>query len=125
MTQDFKRIDMYQCTWCGKLFHTDRLHRCKFRPSYKNCFSCTHCKGVRMEMTKDGHYTDKKIICEEGIPVSILTIAQKQWDLACPKWQIMPDYAGRKTYAERIITEKRTRAERFDDFYEDDDSLPF
>ena len=121
MTQDFKKIDMYQCTWCGKIFRTDRLHRCKFRPSYKNCFSCTHCKGVIVDRAEEG-YTDKTINCEEGLHTSILTIAQKQWELSCPKWQIMEDYKGRQTYAMRVSELKR-RAFVTEDGGEDD--LPF
>lgn len=43
---EYEKVTMYQCIWCGKLFKTDRLHKCKFSPKMCNCFSCRHCRGV-------------------------------------------------------------------------------
>lgn len=28
----FEEIKMYRCKYCGKEFHTDSRHRCKFNP---------------------------------------------------------------------------------------------
>ena len=33
---EFETVIMYRCIWCGKLFKTNRLHRCKFALKMRN-----------------------------------------------------------------------------------------
>ena len=126
--EDFKRIDMYQCTWCGKIFRTNDRHRCKFRPSFENCFSCANCTGVDAAARRIGDYPDKAMKCavREDMPIRI--IAGKNWELHCPLWKLAEDYKGKETYVEKnVVPNMRRRMIPADPdlVLDDDDSLPF
>ena len=101
--ENFRRIDMYQCTWCGKIFRTNDRHRCKFRPSYENCFSCEHCKGVTTTTVEGDTYPYKVMACavKDGVPIPEL--ARKGWELHCPMWKLAEDYKGKETYVKKNV----------------------
>lgn len=106
---EYEKVTMYQCTWCGKLFKTNRLHKCKFPPKMRNCFSCRHCKGVN-EITVfpfDNETTDVELICGIGklleCAVPVREMAERHWKLACPKWQQLDDYKGKDSYMYHIV----------------------
>lgn len=65
---EYEKVTMYQCIWCGKLFKTDRLHKCKFSPKMRNCFSCRHCRGVDEITVRpfDNETRDVELICGIG-----------------------------------------------------------
>lgn len=106
---EYETVTMYRCVWCGKLFKTDRLHRCKFAPKMRNCFSCAHCNGVD-KTTLLPFYDDVKdvvLIC--GIAKllkcanPVREMAEKHWKMDCPKWQQLEDYQGKDSYMHRIV----------------------
>lgn len=65
---EYETETMYCCVWCGKLFKIDRLHKCKFTPKMRNCFSCAHCNGVdkTMLLPFDDEVKDVVLICGIG-----------------------------------------------------------
>lgn len=117
---DFKGLKMYQCNYCSKVFYTTSRHRCKFKPEFRNCFSCMNCSGVIEkvqefaadeeyfpfgEEEKDGEiktYTDKYTKCKCGDEQNIADLAKNKWKLNCPQWNEIPDYVGKNTYSKRI-----------------------
>lgn len=118
---DFKELKMYQCTYCGKVFYTTNRHRCKFKPEFRNCFSCMNCSGVIEkvreiavdeeyfpfgEEEKDSEiktYTYKYTECKCGDGQNIADLAKNKWKLNCPQWKEIPDYVGKNTYVRRAI----------------------
>ena len=129
--ENFKRIDMYKCVWCGKLFRTTNRHHCKFRPSYENCFSCEYCTGVAKrarDVQDEDDYPDKIMTCsvKEGVPIRV--IAEKDWQLHCPKWKLAADYQGKQSYIRRTMVLRWNEKEDipFSAPEDDDgDDLPF
>ena len=101
---EYKSVTMYQCVWCGKLFKTDRLHKCKFAPKMRNCFSCTHCKDVEETTQRLFNEEIKNVVLvcgKEGTSknkVPVREIAEKHWKLNCANWQQIKDYAGKDSY---------------------------
>ena len=121
MTDDFKELKMYQCAYCQRVFYTAKRHHCKFKPEYRNCFSCMNCSGVIekiqepvvdkeyfpvCEHAADGEvktYTYKYTKCECGDGQNIAKLAKNKWKLDCPHWREIPEYIGKKTYVRRAI----------------------
>ena len=121
MTNDFNEVSMYQCVYCGKIFRTDKKHQCKFKPEFRNCFSCQHCTGI-VEVTqdvvvRDEYYpfageqngpelhkiTTKYTTCAKGNGHSIAELSNKRWNLNCDMWDIMPNYTGKETYVRKLV----------------------
>lgn len=95
---DFKKVVLHQCKWCGKLFKTDRIHKCKFRPECKNCFSCAHSKGLDWD-----YCDDTKILItacgKECESYTLAELAQMNWMLSCPFHETHRNYQGSRTWA--------------------------
>ena len=106
---EYETVTMYRCVWCGKLFKTNRLHRCKFAPKMHNCFSCAHCNGVEKIMLHpfDEEVKDVVLICGSA-KVSkcenpVREMAEKHWKMDCPGWKQLQDYRGKDSYMHNIV----------------------
>ena len=129
---DFIKIEMYKCRWCGKIFRTSFRHRCKFRPSFENCFSCANCTGVRFETQEGDNYPNKVMVCTVKDGASISEIARKNWELHCPMWKLAEDYSGKDSYVRKTLLLRSYHTRPFPEIDEDnilddddDDSIPF
>lgn len=106
---EFETVIMYRCIWCGRLFKTDHIHKCKFSPKMRNCFSCAHCKGVDQAavLFSDNEGKDVVLVCGIGklseCAVPVRKIAEKHWKMDCPSWQQIEDYYGKDSYMNHIV----------------------
>lgn len=124
---NFKELKMYQCKWCGGIFHTTR-HKCKFNPEYKNCLSCKHCigfddfKGQASDWRATGYQWEiepyKIFLCDiDGMcdepNVDLAELAMHSWKGFCDYYEIMPDYKGKSSYAEIIQQHRENDLTKF------------
>ncbi|MBR4444330.1 MAG: hypothetical protein IKS37_00345 [Solobacterium sp.] len=123
--EDFIKIEMYQCAWCGKIYRTDQRHQCKFRPSFRNCFSCEHCRSIKVINPQEGRYSEKRIECEVRGDIPVLALSVKDWKWDCPEWQLISGYTGKNTYSSRVHAKYLQEPEAHTAASEDDDDLPF
>ena len=121
MSDDFKELKMFQCKYCMKIFHTANRHQCKFKPEFRNCFSCMNCSGIAEnvhevvvdrecfpsgrdeEESETKTYTSKYTVCNCGNGQDISELANRRWKLNCPNWKEIPNYTGKETYVRRVI----------------------
>lgn len=107
MDKHFTEIKMYQCNYCGKVFFTNRRHKCKYNPFCKNCFSCKHCVSIEVCNLENenalGDTCEKVIDCENGIYVKVQDLSRKRWNLNCESWICMDNYSGKDTYVENVV----------------------
>lgn len=109
----FEEIKMYRCKYCGKEFHTDSRHRCKFNPEYHNCFSCKHCieiedrtKKINTNQSIEDYFDpeiSKRVVCQCGFYHTLLELSRKRWGLNCRSWECMDEYEGKITYLENVV----------------------
>ena len=102
MSRKFKKVERYECSYCGHLFKTER-HDCKFDPEKKNCLTCVHCQGQERShgSEEDGGYGPPMFKCEAGLDggtTSIDVIQNQNWNMQCEKWRML----------ERVYTNART-----------------
>ncbi len=126
--EDFKAITMYQCSYCGKIFKTDHRHHCKFNPAGRNCFSCRYFDKItevthtdvmpEYDLPFGGDEDDddtlkpgetftwtEHVICCGKCPdrqVSLQTLSARQWQLACPDWEMQEGFTGKDSYVEML-----------------------
>lgn len=111
--EDFKKIEMYECRWCQKVFRSIR-HKCMFNPKNRNCFSCKHCTGFE---TFNGQEAEpgtgwqweiepyKTFLCdlEESVDEEygdFYKLYDRNWEGNCPHYELSDNYNGKKSYAE-------------------------
>jgi len=88
-----KKIEVYECEYCKKLFRTPNRHDCKFNPAKRNCFSCGNLKGwlesvdgvdTGMGILRDPNFPD----CEAGIDGwDIEDIKSVNYNMQCEGWK--------------------------------------
>lgn len=111
MNNDFKKIKMYQCKWCRKIFKTDSRHKCMYNPKNRNCFSCMHCTGFDSFEGQYGDYGRCELSpyqcfecdLEETIDTDYPDFHQlhnRNWIGNCPYYKIKDGYKGKESYSE-------------------------
>lgn len=88
-----KKLTVYECEFCKKLFRTPNKHNCKKNPELKNCFTCEHLKGwlksldgvdVGVGIIYDPNYPN----CAAGIDGwDIESIKHSNYNMQCPDWK--------------------------------------
>lgn len=113
--KDFKKIEMYECQWCKKVFRSMR-HKCMFNPANLNCFSCKHCTGFE---TFEGQRADPETgFTWELEPYKIFKceleemidedygdfdkLHDRNWKGNCPNYELRDDYKGKESYSELL-----------------------
>lgn len=110
MNNDFIKIEMYQCIWCGKIFKTDIRHKCMYNPKNRNCFSCKHCTGFDSFKGQYGDFARCEVPpydyfecdSEETIDTDYPDFHQlhnRKWIGNCPYYEIKDEYKGKESYA--------------------------
>lgn len=111
MNENFQKVEMYKCCWCGKLFKTTTRHKCMFRPDKRNCFSCKHCVGFenfkgqydeygRCELPPYQIFTcDLEEVVDSEYP-ELEKLRERNWEGNCPYYETRKGYKGKKSYAE-------------------------
>ena len=110
-------VMMFKCKYCGKLFITNDRHKCKFDPQNKNCFSCAHCKGIKITKKQENINIEENISfdnddikeeaikelecgCGKNVPLTILS--SLKWRLNCRSWKCMNEYIGKESYIKNV-----------------------
>lgn len=122
---EFEKISMYKCKWCGKIFRSTR-HKCMFNPSMKNCFSCKYCKGFD---SFEGQRADpesgwswelepyRMFACELEKTINtdyadFDSLHDRKWIGNCPYYEIRDSYNGKQSYAKIFdVTEEKADLE--------------
>lgn len=112
MSNDLKKIEMYQCRWCSKVFYTTK-HNCKFSIHKKNCFSCMHLIGIKETINSNyaefGDFKEKTLLCDAGHDTPMIELSNKKWDLNCSSWCCIQDYEGKSTFLYRMLQANLSR----------------
>lgn len=109
MSARFRQVVRFKCMWCGKVFKTDYLHKCKFDPDKRNCLSCVHQIGSDKERG-DPMYGEPDIpyfVCDKvdnGTEFcDIDTIARNNWIGKCPDYEAIHGWKGKETFKARRL----------------------
>ena len=112
---DFKKIEMYECRWCKKVFRSMR-HKCKFNPANRNCFLCKHCTGFDdfggQEADQETGWQwelepYKVFMCEleevsDNDYIDFYKLYNRNWKGNCPYYELKDGYKGKESYSELI-----------------------
>lgn len=84
-----KKIEVYECEFCKKLFRTQNRHNCKFNPKLRNCFTCKNfegwSEGEYMENYEyDAPYPECSAECDDW---DIDEIKNVNYNMQCEKWE--------------------------------------
>ncbi|WP_343348608.1 hypothetical protein [Terrisporobacter petrolearius] len=84
-----KKIEVYECEFCKKLFRTPNKHNCKFNPKLKNCFTCKNFKSwseteYDYRFGYEAPYPDCKVGCDNW---DIDEIKNVNYNMQCEKWE--------------------------------------
>lgn len=109
----FDEVTRYVCRYCRREFKTTLRHRCKFNPSFRNCFSCMHCTDIHWiadsgevlteQEAKDMGYIgcSKVFSCARCIDEklhSVTELSAQNWEAGCPMWEMIPAYTGKDSF---------------------------
>lgn len=84
-----KRVTMYECEYCHKLFKTSNKHYCRYNPNLRNCFSCKNNQGFEKEEHSDGCHSwfDLYVNCKVECDYEFQEIKSNNYNLQCDKWE--------------------------------------
>lgn len=121
MSREMKKVTVYKCKWCGRMFKTPNLHQCKFDPDLKNCMSCKHNAGCRPGEYEEGEFIPPRIICpfhpadDDGGGNNEFPMAKE--NAQCPHHELLEGYKGSKSFAARRDSVDMGFGTNFDLFY--------
>lgn len=84
MSKLFRTVTRKQCCHCGLLFVTER-HDCKFDPEKRNCLTCQHNLGQRVNCDGEAYFE-----CEKGDKDGVsdlIVLISCHWNLKCDDWE--------------------------------------
>lgn len=127
--EDFKKIEMYECRWCKKVFRSMR-HKCMFSPKNRNCFSCKHCTGFDTFTGQESDYPTtgyrweiapyRTFLCDmQETDIEIYSdfdkLYDRKWKGNCPYYELRDGYKGKESYSELFAEPELSYEECFKD----------
>lgn len=87
-----KKIVVYECEHCKKLFKTPDRHKCKKDPELKNCWTCKHYKGWIEAYREDdgspeGCIVPPSVECDKKQEYDLEEIKSMSYDMQCAFWE--------------------------------------
>ena len=100
-----KEVIMYECEFCKKRFRSKNLHKCKFDPNMKNCFSCGSFTKFEEHFLDDTAYFSAKCVYPvcDVMDTSLQDMSKKKWKLDCIGWELRQGYTGKQSYKDYCI----------------------
>lgn len=101
------KVTRFKCEWCGKEFHTQDRHDCKFDPDKRNCLSCKHVRGSFDVRDSEGNYVFFKCAKMDGeecdLTNDISVLHADHWKGDCPNYDVADEYKGKATFVENCM----------------------
>lgn len=101
------KVTRFKCAWCGKEFHTQDRHDCKFDPDKKNCLSCKHVRGSFEIREPEGSYVFFKCAKMDGeecdLTNDISVLHADHWKGDCHNYEVADEYKGKATFIENCM----------------------
>lgn len=113
----FDEVTRYVCRFCRREFKTISRHRCKFNPSFRNCFSCKKCTGIHWITVHGERITEQEakemgfVGCSKVFSCAIdaeqklrsfAELSAQNWKAGCSMWEIIPVYTGKDSFLRKM-----------------------